>query len=349
MIQAKGIAALKSKEALVPYSFERRNPKEYDVVIDIKYCGICHSDIHMTRDEWGFGSSFPMVPGHEIAGVVKTVGSKVTKYKIGDRVGVGCMVDSCRECAHCKEEMEQYCIPGNTLTYGSLERDGSGITQGGYSDVIVVNEDFVLKIPDNLPLDKAAPLLCAGITTYSPLNHWKIGPGKMVAVMGLGGLGHMAVKIAKAMGAEVTVLSGSVSKKGDAAILGADHFILTKEAGVFQEYALRFDLIINTVSSADLNMADYFGLLKLDGTLVSVGAPDKPLSIHPFPLIMMRRNFAGSVIGSIKETQEMLDFCGKHNITPEIELIEPKQVNEAYARVLKSDIRYRFVIDMGKI
>lgn len=349
MIKAKGIAALKSKEALVPYSFERRDPKEYDVVIDIKYCGICHSDIHMTRDEWGFGAAFPMVPGHEIAGIVKTIGSKVTKYKIGDRVGVGCMVDSCRECAHCKEEMEQYCIPGNTLTYGSLEKDGSTITQGGYSDVIVVNEDFVLRIPDNLPLDKAAPLLCAGITTYSPLNHWKTGPGKKVAVMGLGGLGHMAVKLAKAMGAEVTVLSGSVSKEQDAKKLGADHFLFTKESGVFQENALRFDLIINTISSADLNMAEYFGLLKMDGTLVSVGAPEKPLSIHPFPLIMMRRNFAGSVIGSIKETQEMLDFCGKHNITPEIELIQPKHVNEAYARVLNSDIRYRFVIDMGKI
>ncbi|TGL44435.1 NAD(P)-dependent alcohol dehydrogenase [Leptospira perdikensis] len=349
MIQTKGIAALKAKEALVPYSFERRDPKEHDVVIDIKYSGICHSDIHMTRDEWGFGSPFPMVPGHEIAGVVRTVGSKVTKYKVGDRVGVGCMVDSCRECAHCKEEMEQYCIPGNTLTYGSLERDGSGITQGGYSDVIVVNEDFVLRIPDNLSLETAAPLLCAGITTYSPLNHWKTGPGKKVAVMGLGGLGHMAVKLAKAMGAEVTVLSQTANKKEDAIKLGADRFLHTKLKEVFKENALSFDLIINTVSSADLNMADYFGLLKLDGTLVSVGAPDKPLSLHPFPLLMMRRNFAGSAIGSIKETQEMLDFCGKHNITPEIELIEPSQVNEAYARVLKSDVRYRFVIDMGKI
>ncbi|MCW7480337.1 NAD(P)-dependent alcohol dehydrogenase [Leptospira kanakyensis] len=349
MIQTKGIAALKAKEALVPYSFERRDPKEHDVVIDIKYSGICHSDIHMTRDEWGFGSPFPMVPGHEIAGVVRTVGSKVTKYKVGDRVGVGCMVDSCRECAHCKEEMEQYCIPGNTLTYGSLERDGSGITQGGYSDVIVVNEDFVLRIPDNLSLETAAPLLCAGITTYSPLNHWKTGPGKKVAVMGLGGLGHMAVKLAKAMGAEVTVLSQTANKKEDAIKLGADHFLHTKLKEVFKENALSFDLIINTVSSADLNMADYFGLLKLDGTLVSVGAPDKPLSLHPFPLLMMRRNFAGSAIGSIKETQEMLDFCGKHNITPEIELIEPSQVNDAYARVLKSDVRYRFVIDMGKI
>ncbi|MBM9548409.1 NAD(P)-dependent alcohol dehydrogenase [Leptospira sp. 201903074] len=349
MIQTKGIAALKVKGALVPYRFERRDPKEHDVVIDIKYSGICHSDIHMTGDEWGFGSPFPMVPGHEIAGVVRTVGTKVTKYKIGDRVGVGCMVDSCRECAHCKEGMEQYCIPGNTMTYGSMERDGSAVTQGGYSDVIVVNEDFVLRIPDSLPLDKAAPLLCAGITTYSPLNHWNAGPGKKVAVMGLGGLGHMAVKIAKAMGAEVTVLSQSEKKEIDAKKLGADVFLITKSPKVFQENTLRFDLIINTVSSADLNMANYFGLLKMDGTLISVGAPEKPLSIHPFPLILMRRNFAGSVIGSIKETQEMLDFCGKHNITPEIELIEPNQVNDAYARVLKSDVRYRFVIDMGKI
>ncbi|EMJ89364.1 NAD(P)-dependent alcohol dehydrogenase [Leptospira meyeri] len=349
MIQAKGMAALKAKEALVPYSFERRNPKDYDVVIDIKYSGICHSDIHMTRDEWGENSNFPMVPGHEIAGVVRTVGSKVTKYKVGDRVGVGCMVDSCRECEHCKAELEQYCIPGNTLTYGAKERDGSAVTQGGYSDVIVVNEDFVLRIPDSLPLDKAAPLLCAGITTYSPLVHWNVRPGKKVAVMGLGGLGHMAVKLAKAMGAEVTVLSQSANKKADASQLGADHFLDTKAKDVFQKNALQFDLIINTVSSADLNMAAYFGLLKLDGTLVSVGAPEKPLSVHPFPLILMRRNFAGSAIGSIKETQEMLDFCGKHNITPEIELIEPRQVNEAYARVLKSDVRYRFVIDMEKI
>ncbi|WP_246838486.1 NAD(P)-dependent alcohol dehydrogenase [Leptospira meyeri] len=259
------------------------------------------------------------------------------------------MVDSCRECEHCKAELEQYCIPGNTLTYGGKERDGSAVTQGGYSDVIVVNEDFVLRIPDSLPLDKAAPLLCAGITTYSPLLHWNAGPGKKVAVMGLGGLGHMAVKLAKAMGAEVTVLSQSANKKDDASQLGADHFLDTKAKDVFQKNALQFDLIINTVSSADLNMAAYFGLLKLDGTLVSVGAPEKPLSVQPFPLILMRRNFAGSAIGSIKETQEMLDFCGKHNITPEIELIEPRQVNEAYARVLKSDVRYRFVIDMGKI
>jgi uncharacterized zinc-type alcohol dehydrogenase-like protein len=349
MIKAKGFAALKPKEHLVPYSFERREPKEHDVVIDIKFCGVCHSDIHMTRDEWGFGSPFPMVPGHEIAGVVRKVGTKVAKYKVGDRVGVGCMVDSCRECAHCKQELENYCIPGNTMTYGSPERDGSAITQGGYSDVVVVNEDFVLKIPDNLPLDKAAPLLCAGITTYSPLKHWNAGPGKKVGVMGLGGLGHMAVKIASALGAEVTVISHSENKREDAKKLGGHQFLLTKTPEVFQQNALSFDLIINTISSAEIDLGSYLSLLKMDGTLVSVGAPDKPLSLHPFPLILMRRSYAGSVIGSIKETQEMLNFCGKHNITPEIEIISPDKINQAFERVLKSDVRYRFVIDMGKL
>jgi uncharacterized zinc-type alcohol dehydrogenase-like protein len=290
-----------------------------------------------------------MVPGHEIAGVVRAVGSKVTKYKVGDHVGVGCMVDSCRECTHCKQELEQYCIPGNTLTYGSPERDGSGFTQGGYSDVIVVHEDFALKIPSNLPLDKAAPLLCAGITLYSPLTHWKAGPGKKVGIIGLGGLGHMGVKLAVALGAEVTVLSRSDKKREDARKLGAQQFLVTSKPEVFKDNALQFDLIINTVSSADLDMASYFSLLKLDGTLVSVGAPEKHLSIHPFPLITMRRNFAGSAIGSIKETQEMLDFCGKHNITPEIEVIHSKYVNTAYERVLKSDVRYRFVIDMATV
>lgn len=349
MIKAKGYASQKAKEPLTPFSFERRDPKDHDVVIDIKFCGICHSDIHMVRGEWGFASPFPMVPGHEIAGVVRAVGPKVTKYKVGDHVGVGCMVDSCRECAHCEQDLENYCIPGNTGTYGAMERDGSAVTQGGYSDVIVVNEDFVLRIPDNLPLDKAAPLLCAGITTYSPLRHWKAGPGRKVGVLGLGGLGHMAVKIANAMGAHVVVLSHSEKKKEDAKKLGAHEFVVTKDADVLKKNALTFDLIINTVSSADLDMASFFNLLKLDGTLVSVGAPDKPLTFHPFPLIMMRRNYAGSVIGSIKETQEMLDFCGKHNITSEIEVISPKQVNEAYERVLKSDIRYRFVLDMSQL
>lgn len=349
MIQAKGMAAMKAKEPLKPYSFERRDAKPNDVVIDIKYCGICHSDIHMVRDEWGVSSAFPMVPGHEIAGVVSSVGSSVTKYKVGDLVGVGCMVDSCRECAHCKEHEEQYCIPGNTSTYGAKDRNGSGYTQGGYSNVIVVNEDFVLRIPKSISLDKAAPLLCAGITLYSPLAHWKAGPGKKVGIMGLGGLGHMGVKIAAAMGAEVTVLSHSESKREDAKKLGAKNFLLTKSKEVFQQNALSFDLIINTVSSADLDMGSYFNLLKKDGAMVSVGAPEKPLSIHPFSLIMMRRSYAGSLIGSIKETQEMLDFCAKHNIAPEIEVINPDQVNVAYERVLKSDVRYRFVIDMGKI
>jgi uncharacterized zinc-type alcohol dehydrogenase-like protein len=349
MIMTKAYAAMNTKSPLVPYTFERRDPKANDVVIDIKFCGICHSDIHMTRDEWGFAPPFPLVPGHEIAGIVQAVGSKVTKYKVGDRVGVGCMVDSCRTCAHCERDLENYCLEGNTGTYGSPERDGSGSTQGGYSNNIVVNEDFVLRIPESISLDKAAPLLCAGITLYSPLNTWKAGPGKKVAIMGLGGLGHMGVKIASAMGADVTVLSHSEKKREDAMKLGAHKFVLTKTPEAFAEHANTFDLIINTISSADLDMASYFSLLKLDGTLVNVGAPEKPLSIHVFSLIMMRRRFAGSLIGGIKETQEMLDFCAKHNIAPEIEVINPDQVNIAYERVLKSDVRYRFVMDMAKL
>lgn len=348
MIKAKGYAALKPKDQLVPYTFERREPGDHDVQIDVKFCGICHSDIHMTRDEWGFGSPFPMVPGHEIAGIVTKVGSKVSKHKVGDRVGVGCMVDSCRECASCKDGLEQYCVPGSTLTYGSQLPDGT-VTQGGYSNNIVVTEDFVLKIPDNIPLDKAAPLLCAGITTYSPLRTWNAGPGKKVGVLGLGGLGHMAVKLANAMGAEVTVLSHSEKKREDAKKMGAHNFLVLKTPEMFAEHDSKFDLIINTVSSSDIDLGAYFGLLKMDATLVSVGAPDKPLSIHPFPLIMKRRRYAGSLIGGIKETQEMLDFCGKHNIAPEIEVIAPEKVNEAFERVLKSDVRYRFVIDMKTI
>lgn len=347
MIKAKGIAAQSAKSKLAPFSFERRDPKENDVVIDIKFCGICHSDIHQAKDEWG-GSMFPMVPGHEIAGVVREVGSKVTKYKVGDQVGVGCFVDSCRTCSSCKQDLEQYCLDGMTGTYNAIERDGKTPTQGGYSDLIVVDENYVLKIPSSIPLDKAAPLLCAGVTLYSPLTHWKAGPGKKVAILGLGGLGHMGVKIARALGADVTVLSHSEKKREDALKMGAHHFLSTHDKENFTKYASHFDLIINTVS-AEINMNDYFELLKLDGTLVVVGVPEKPLSIHPFPLIMKRRSYSGSVIGGIKETQEMLDFCAKHNITPEIEVISPDQVNEAYERVLKSDVRYRFVIDMAKI
>ncbi len=347
MIHAKGYAALTPKAPLVPYTFDRREPKDHDVVIDIKYCGICHSDIHQARDEWG-GSIFPMVPGHEISGVVSKVGAKVTRYKVGDQVGVGCFVDSCRHCANCEQDLDQYCLEGMTVTYNGYERDGKTATQGGYSNVIVVDENYVLRIPSNLPLDKAAPLLCAGITLYSPLMHWKAGPGKQIAILGLGGLGHMGVKIAVALGAEVTVLSHTDKKREDALKMGAHHFVATNNAEVFKKYAGKFDLIINTVS-ADINMNDYFGLLKFEGTLVVVGVPDKPLSIHPFPLVMMRRSYSGSLIGSIKETQEMLDFCAKHDITPEIETVAPGQVNEAYERVLKSDVRYRFVIDMGRL
>lgn len=348
MIKVKGYAATSSSSPLTPFTFERREPKDHDVVIDIKYCGICHSDIHNARNEWG-GTTYPIVPGHEIAGIVTAVGAQVTKHKIGDRVGIGCLVDSCRTCASCKEDLENFCENGYVGTYGGQEKDGSGKTQGGYSNVIVTNEDFVLKIPDSISLDRAAPLLCAGITLYSPLMKWKAGPGKKVGILGLGGLGHMGVKIAKALGADVTVISHTDKKRDDAKLFGATEFINTKNLEVFNEYAEKFDLIINTVSSADLDMSAYFNLLKRDGTLVNVGAPDKPLAINVFSLIMKRRNFAGSLIGGIKETQEMLNFCAKHNIAPEIEVIEPARVNEAYERVLKSDVRYRFVLDIAKL
>jgi uncharacterized zinc-type alcohol dehydrogenase-like protein len=347
MIKAKGFAALKAKENLVPFSFERRDPKAHDIVIDIKFCGICHSDIHQARDEWG-GSTFPMVPGHEISGVVSQVGTKVTKYKVGDHVGVGCMVDSCRTCESCKHDLEQFCYERSTGTYNSVERDGSMATQGGYSNTIVVNEDFVLKIPNNLPLDAAAPLLCAGITLFSPLKHWKAGPGKKVAIIGMGGLGHMGVKLAHAMGAEVTVLSQSLKKKDDAIKLGADHFYSTSDASTFTNLQGHFDLIINTVS-AELDWNQYLTLLKIDSTMVIIGVPEKPTPISSFALIGGRKNLSGSLIGGIKETQEMLDFCSAHNITCDIEVIEPSQINEAYERVLKSDVRYRFVIDMAKL
>lgn len=347
MINAKGIAAFSPKEPLAPYSFERRNPRDHDVVIDIQFCGICHSDIHTVRSEWG-EVNYPIVPGHEIAGVVRAVGARVSSYKVGDHVGVGCFIDSCRKCHHCEKDLEQYCLEGFTGTYNSVDRVDQTPTQGGYSNVIVVDENYVLRIPKSIPLDKAAPLLCAGITLYSPLMHWKAGPGKKVAIMGLGGLGHMGVKIANALGAEVTVLSHSEKKREDALRMGAHHFVATGDGEAFTKYAGQFDLIINTVS-AEIDMGNYFNLLKLDGSLVVVGLPENPLSIHPFPLVLMRRNYSGSLIGSIKETQEMLDFCAKHEIVPDIELVSPNEVNTAYERVTKSDVRYRFVIDMTKI
>ncbi len=347
MILVQGYAAKKAKAKLAPFQFKRRDPKPHDVVIDIHYCGICHSDIHQARDEWG-GATFPMVPGHEMVGAVRSVGSKVKKFKVGDFVGVGCMVDSCRSCSPCKEHLQQFCENGPSFSYNSKEQDGKTKTQGGYSTAIVTNEDFVLKIPKNLPLDAAAPLLCAGITLYSPLKHWGAGKGKKVAIIGLGGLGHMGVKLAHAMGADVTVLSQSLKKKKDALRLGADHFYATADKKTFTKLKKNFDLIINTVS-AEIDWNQYLDLVKIDGTMVLVGVPEKNIPVGASSLIMGRRALAGSLIGGIKETQEMLNFCGKHNIVSDIELIDPKQINEAYERILKSDVRYRFVINTASM
>ncbi|KTD66824.1 zinc-type alcohol dehydrogenase-like protein [Legionella steelei] len=346
MIPVKGYAAHSAKAPLKPYSFERREVEKNDVLIDIHYCGICHSDIHQIKDEWG-GSLFPMVPGHEIVGIVSKVGSSVSKFKVGDHVGVGCFVNSCRQCESCHEGMEQFCEGGMTLTYNNLDANGN-LVQGGYSTKIVVDENYVLKIPENLPMDAAAPLLCAGITLYSPLRHWHIGPGKRVGILGLGGLGHMGVKIAHAMGAEVTVLSHSLNKEADGKRMGADHFFATSDPQTFKKLNTYFDLIICTVS-AKIDWNEYIQLLKRDGTMVVVGIPEEAIPINPFSMISKRRSLSGSLIGGIKETQEMLDFCGKHNIVSDIELIPIQQVNEAYERVVKSDVRYRFVIDIATL
>ena len=345
MLKTKAYAASASKAPLGPYSFERRDPRERDVVIDILYCGICHSDIHQARDEWG-GSIFPMVPGHEIAGTVAAVGRGVTKYKVGDKVGVGCFVDSCRTCAECREGIEQYC-PGTVFTYNSREHDGTP-TMGGYSERIVVDEDYVLRMPGDLPLDACAPLLCAGITLYSPLMHWHAGAGTKVAIIGLGGLGHMGVKLAHAMGSEVTVLSHSVRKRDDAKRLGADDFQATSDAETFKKLQGHFDLIVNTVS-AEMDWNQYLSLLRVDGSMVVVGIPEKQVPLGAYPLVSRRRSLAGSMIGGIRETQEMLDFCGQHGIVSDIETIPIQKVNEAYERVLKSDVRYRFVIDIASL
>lgn len=343
----KGYAASSSTAPIAPFTFERREPGAHDVQIDIKFCGICHSDIHQAHDGWG-GSIFPMVPGHEIVGLVARVGENVTKFKVGDTVGIGCFVDSCRHCEYCREGLEQYCAEGCTQTYNSIERDGVTPTMGGYSDKIVVNQDYVLNVPKNLPLDAAAPLLCAGITLYSPLKHWKVGPGKKVAIVGLGGLGHMGVKIAHALGAEVTVISQSLRKQDEAKRLGADHFYASADPETFAKLKSRFDLIINTVS-AGIDWNQYLSLIKVDGTLVILGAPEDQVPVSAFSLIPQRRNLSGSMIGGIKETQEMLDFCGANNIVSDIELTPIQKVNEAYERVVKSDVRYRFVIDMATL
>ena len=340
------VAAPAADAPLVRTTVERRDVGPRDVRIDIAFAGICHSDIHTARGEWG-GITYPLVVGHEIAGTVAEVGSEVTRFAVGDRVGVGCMVNSCRECEACRKGLEQYCVPGNTQTYGAVDRDGT-ITQGGYSQGVVVTEDFVLRIPDGLALDVAAPLLCAGITTYSPLRHRGAGPGTRVAVVGLGGLGHMAVKIAHAMGAEVTVLSQSLKKQEDGLRLGADRYFATSDPDTFTELAGSFDLIINTVSAA-LDLDAYLSLLAVDGTLVVVGAPPEPLPVQVFSLIPARRSLAGSSIGSIAETQEMLDFCAEHGLGAEIEVIGADGVNEAWERVLASDVRYPFVIDASTL
>lgn len=346
MPTVNAFAATSATDPLALTTIERRDVGTHDVLIEIKYAGICHSDIHTVRGDWG-SQLYPLVPGHEIAGIVADVGSAVTGHKVGDRVGVGCMVNSCGECANCRDGEEQFCLNGNTLTYGALDRDGT-ITQGGYSTHVVVTEDFVLRIPEGIDLDVAAPLLCAGITTYSPLRRWGAGPGKKVAVVGLGGLGHMAVKLANAMGAEVTVLSQTLNKQEDGLRLGADHFHATSDPDTFEKLAGSFDLIVNTVS-AKIDLDAYLSLLALDGALVNVGAPPEPLSINVFSLILARRSYAGSLIGGIRETQEMLDFCAEHNLGTEIEVIPADQINEAYDRVLASDVRYRFVIDTSTL
>ncbi|MBO9532384.1 MAG: NAD(P)-dependent alcohol dehydrogenase [Solirubrobacteraceae bacterium] len=343
---AAAYGASSATAPLEPLTIERRAVGPHDVRIDIHFCGICHSDIHTVRGDWR-PQQYPLVPGHEIVGTVAEVGAEVTGFQPGDQVGVGCMVNSCGECEHCRAGEEQFCVPGAVFTYGSPDKDGT-LTQGGYATGIVVTEGFVVRIPEGLALDAAAPLLCAGITTYSPLKRWGAGPGKRVGVIGLGGLGHMAVKIAKAMGAEVVVLSQSLSKKDDGLRLGASDYRATSDKTTFKELAASLDLIINTVS-ATLPMDRYLGLLKIDGALVNVGLPSEPMAVNAFSLTHARRSLSGSLIGGIRETQEMLDFCAEHGITADIELIDAAQINEAWERVLNSDVRYRFVIDTATL
>lgn len=344
-MKAKGYANHAADKEFVPYSFERRTPGAKDVAIDIQFCGICHSDIHTARSEWG-PAHYPCVPGHEIVGTVQAVGKDVQKYKVGDKVGVGCLVDSCRNCSSCKDGQEQYCENGFTGTYNSALKNGD-YTKGGYSNHIVVDERFVLSVPANLDLASTAPLLCAGITTYSPMRHLGVTRGDKVAVLGLGGLGHMATKLAASFGADVTVLSRSANKKADAEKLGASNFVLTNDEASVNKHLSHFDYIIDTVSAKhDLDQA--LSLLKRQGTLVMLGASHQPLDLHVFSLIFNRKKMMGSLIGGLPETQEMLDHCGKHNITSDIELIDPEKINEAYERTLKSDVKYRFVVDCSK-
>jgi uncharacterized zinc-type alcohol dehydrogenase-like protein len=347
MTSVKAYAAPSADQPLAPLSIERREPSPEDVEIKILYCGVCHSDIHTARNEWG-GTMYPVVPGHEIVGKVTRTGADVTRFKVGDTVGVGCFVDACRHCSNCRADLEQYCENGNTQTYNSRSQDKKTVTQGGYSSHIVVTQHFVLAISDQLPLEKVAPLLCAGITTYSPLRHWGVKAGDKVAVVGLGGLGHMAVKLAASMGAEVTMLSRSPEKARGAAQLGAHHFKLTTNPDSMRELANSFHFIIDTVSAQhDYNA--YLSLLKTDGVMVLLGAPPQPTPVGAFPLIMGRRSLVGSLVGGIKETQEMLDYCAEHQITSDVEVISINKINEAYERTLSGDVRYRFVIDMATL
>lgn len=341
------MAALSAKAPLVPFEFERRALGSNDVALDIAFAGICHSDIHQVREEWG-PSLFPMVPGHEIAGVVTAVGSSVTKFVIGDAIGVGVFIDSCRTCKNFKDGLQQYCENGMTGTYNTLERDGKTVAYGGYSNNFVIDQDYAVHIPANLPLSGVAPLLCAGITLYSPLKTWGAKAGMKVGIMGLGGLGHMGVKFAHAMGADVTVFSHSPAKESDARAMGADHFVVTKDLAALKPLHKSFDLILNTVS-ADLDINDYLKLLKLDGTLVVIGLPSNPYAVNAGSFLDGRRRIAGSMIGGIPEIQEMLDFCGKHAIVSDVEVISAGYVDKAYERTVASDVKYRFVIDATTI
>ena len=347
MISAKAFAAQTASSPLTPFNFERRNPGPHDVEIDIQFCGVCHTDIHFVNNDWGM-SIYPMVPGHEIVGKIVSVGSHVKKFMVGDMAGVGCVVDSCRECDYCKEGLEQFCQGGMVLTYSGYEKDGKTVTQGGYSNKIVVDENYVLKISEKLSPAHAAPLLCAGITTYSPLRHWKIGKGHKIGIVGLGGLGHMAVKFAASFGAEVTVLSTSPGKKEDALKLGAHHFVVTTDEEQLKAVANSFNFILDTLSAPhDYNK--YISLLKVDGTIICLGLPVEPMQVPAFNIVFTRKCIAGSLIGGIAETQEMLDYCAEHNIASDVEVIPIQQTKEAFERMLKSDVKYRFVIDMASL
>lgn len=347
MTRIKAFAAQDAESTLGPWNLERRAPGPGDIQIEILYCGVCHSDLHQIRNEWG-NSIFPMVPGHEIVGRISKIGSDVKKFKVGELAGVGCLVDSCRKCENCKEGLEQYCLNGSSPTYNGLEQDKKTPTYGGYSKMIVADQDFVLRISDKLPLQNVAPLLCAGITTYSPLRHWNVGKDHKLAVLGLGGLGHMAVKFGVSFGAEVTMLSSSPSKKEDARKLGAHKFLLTSDPEQLKSVQGYFDFIIDTVS-APHNYNEYLGLLRTNGVLICVGAPPAPAQIYAFNLIGGRKSIAGSLIGGLPETQEMLNYCADHQIVSDIELINIQEIHRAYDRMLKGDVKYRFVIDMATL